>query len=218
MPPQARETAMGLDYFIAENAKSARAELKRLGHKTPLRQIEICAIPANPRTGDLDAMLQPLVQGRSAAVLSDAGCPGVADPGAALVRRAHEKGVPVVPLVGPSSVLLALMASGLNGQHFSFHGYLPIREPARSTTIGALERDSQLEARTQIFIEAPYRNEALVDAILATCRAPTLLCLATNLTLPGQQVATKTVAVWRSLSRPEIARQPTVFLLSAESP
>jgi 16S rRNA (cytidine1402-2'-O)-methyltransferase len=168
------------------------------------------------RTGELAALLEPLLDGYDCGMLSEAGCPAVADPGAALVRLARQKAIRVVPLVGPSSLLLALMASGLEGQRFSFHGYLPVEARARRKALLELERTSRIERRTQIFIEAPYRNTQLLHAILEACRGMTLLCLATDLTLETEWIETRTVAAWKGRAAPAIARRPTVFLLYGE--
>lgn len=216
LPPQVRELAIGLDYFIVENAKSARAELKRLGIERPLQELEIRELPSNATAADVDALLIPLRDGRSAGVLSEAGCPAVADPGATLVRAAHECGLRVSPLVGPSSILLSLMASGLNGQNFAFRGYLPIKEHERVKAIQDLERESRKAQRTQIFIEAPYRNEAMFASLLDACQPATQLCVASNLTLPTQVIATHPVSMWRLVRQPTLNRQPTVFLLLAQ--
>jgi 16S rRNA (cytidine1402-2'-O)-methyltransferase len=149
--------------------------------------------------------------------MSEAGCPGVADPGALLIRRAHETGISVKPLVGPSSLLLALMASGLDGQRFAFHGYLPAREPERSKRIAELEKESRHKHQTQLFIETPYRNSALLDALLATCHPETLLSLASDLTLASESVTTRRIGAWRQFPRPNLDRRPTVFLLLSAS-
>ena len=213
LPAHTRETACGLDYFIVENAKSARAELRRMGLQRPMREIRIATLPERSSLQDCDTLLQPLLTGTSAGVMSEAGCPGVADPGAGLVRRAHELGLRVVPLVGPSSILLALMASGLNGQGFAFHGYLPIRDPQRRHKIQDLEAESAHTGRTQIFIETPYRNAALFQALMSACAPPTLLCVASHLTRPDEQVVTRSIETWRRLGAPPLARKPSVFLL-----
>jgi 16S rRNA (cytidine1402-2'-O)-methyltransferase len=213
LPPQTRETVCRLDHFIAENAKTARAELKRVGHPSPLRELAVEQLPERLSTADVERLLAPLSAGHDIGLMSEAGCPGVADPGAPLVRRAHAQGIEVRPHVGPSSLLLALMASGLEGQRFTFHGYLPQREPERSRRIADLEKESQRHGQTQIFIETPYRNAALFDALIAACRPGTLLCVASDLTLPTQAVATRTIAAWRALPRPALDKRPTVFLL-----
>lgn len=217
LPALTRETACRLRYFIVENAKTARASLKWLGHPVPRRELAIEQLPEPLRPADVDRLLQPLISGTDAALMSEAGCPGVADPGALLVRRAHEVAIPVRPLVGPSSLLLALMASGLDGQRFAFHGYLPQREPDRSRRIAELERESRQKRQTQLFIETPYRNQALFDTLLATCRPDTLLCVATDLTLPDERIATRRIADWHRPADADFSmkRRPTVFLLLA---
>jgi 16S rRNA (cytidine1402-2'-O)-methyltransferase len=213
VPPETREIACQLTRYIAENAKTIRAELKRLGHATPLRDIAIEQLPEKLSPAEIERLLAPLLSGNDVGLMSEAGCPGVADPGALLVRRAHELGITVKPLVGPSSLLLGLMASGLEGQRFAFHGYLPAREPDRSRRIAELEKESGRFGQTQLFIEAPYRNDALFKALLTTCRPQTRLCMATDLTLPTESVVTRTVGEWRRLSVPVLDRRPTVFLL-----
>jgi 16S rRNA (cytidine1402-2'-O)-methyltransferase len=213
MPSDTQATACRLRHFVVENAKSARASLKWLGHPGPLRELAIEELPESPSPADLDRLLAPLLDGHDLGVMSEAGCPGVADPGALLVRRAHGMGIDVKPLVGPSSLLLALMASGLDGQRFAFHGYLPQRDPERSKRILELEKESHLKRQTQIFIETPYRNGVLLEALLATCRPDTRLCLATDLTLASESIATRTVAEWRRAPAADFDRRPTVFLL-----
>jgi 16S rRNA (cytidine1402-2'-O)-methyltransferase len=213
LPAQTQTIACGLTHFIAENAKTTRAELKRLGHPLPLRAVVIEQLPEKLDRAEIDRLLAPLQAGYDVGLLSEAGCPGVADPGASLVRQAHQSGIPVRPLIGPSSLLLALMASGLDGQRFAFHGYLPVREPERRIRIAELERESRQRRQTQIFIEAPYRNVALLQALLLTCQPGTLLCLATDLTTPEEATATRSIAQWRILPPPNLDRRPTVFLL-----
>ncbi len=213
LPPATRDIACRLTHFVAENAKTARTELKRLGHPTPLRQLAIEQLPEKPTAADIERMLAPLAAAIDVGILSEAGCPGVADPGALLVRHAHAIGATVKPLVGPSSLLLALMASGLEGQRFAFHGYLPAREPERSRRIGELEKDSRRLEQTQLFIEAPYRNDALFQALLAACRPDTRLCVATDLTLATESVVMRNIEEWRRNRPPTLDRRPTVFLL-----
>jgi 16S rRNA (cytidine1402-2'-O)-methyltransferase len=216
LPPATRQLACRLNRFIAENARSARAELKRIGHPLPLRELAIEQLPEAPTTADIERLLAPLAAGHDLGLMSEAGCPAVADPGALLVRRAHELGLPVKPLVGPSSLLLALMASGLDGQRFAFHGYLPAREPERSRRILELEGESRRQRQTQIFIETPYRNRALFAALLQTCRPTTRLCLATDLSLAAESIATRRVADWKTAAAPDVDKRPTVFLLLAD--
>ncbi len=215
LPAEVLRIARSLRHFIVENAKSARAELKRIGVEHPIREIDIRELPREPKQAELDALLAPLVAGGSAGLMSEAGAPAVADPGALLVRAAHAKNIRVAPLVGPSSLLLALMASGLNGQSFAFHGYLPVREPERSRRIAELERESRREGRTQIFIETPYRNAALFAALLEACRPDTLLCAASELTTDRESIATMPIDAWRAAPVPSLEKRPTVFLLLA---
>ncbi len=214
-PAGVQRIAASLDYFIVENAKSARAELKHIGLDRPIQHLDIRELPREPSHDDLAALLAPLIAGVSAGLISEAGVPAVADPGALVVRAAHARGIRVAPLVGPSSILLALMASGLNGQNFAFHGYLPVREPERSRRIAELEKESRREGRTQIFIETPYRNMALYAALLDSCHAETLLCLASDLTTASESVSTKKIDEWRNSPLPPLEKRPTVFLLLA---
>lgn len=207
LPASSIATVRSLRDFVAENAKSARAFLGALG--MPVRELNIRAIDDEPDP------LAPLRAKRSMGLLSEAGCPAIADPGAALVEAAHREGFRVVPLVGPSSIVLALMASGLEGQRFAFCGYLPRENPDRSRKIRALEQRSKREKETQIFIETPYRNDALFAALLESCAAGTRLCVAADLTLPGENISTKTIGEWRR-AKAAIGRRPAVFLLLAD--
>ena len=213
LPAQTLQTIRRLRHFVVENAKTARASLRWCGHPSSLRELDIAVITTATANADIDRLLQPLGAGLDLGVMSEAGCPGVADPGALLVRRAHQRGFSVRPLIGPSSLLLALMASGLDGQRFAFHGYLPRRDPQRSQRIVALEAQSRRDQQTQLFIETPYRNAALFDALLASCRADTLLCVASDLTLADERVCSRTIGAWRAAAPPDLQRRPCVFLL-----
>jgi 16S rRNA (cytidine1402-2'-O)-methyltransferase len=217
LPPAVQQTVMELHGFVAENARSARRFLKAIGYPLPLAQVPIAELNEHTPAAALPALLAPVRAGQRIGVLSEAGCPAVADPGAALIALAHREGLRVVPLVGPSSLLLALMASGLNGQRFCFHGYLPVEREDCTHALKRLESESLARQSTQIFIEAPYRNTRLLETILGACRDDTLLCLAAELTLPGEQIATKTVGQWRGTAI-DLQRRPTVFLLQAVSP
>ncbi|HKC31746.1 MAG TPA: SAM-dependent methyltransferase [Burkholderiales bacterium] len=197
--------------FVVENAKSARAFLAAVGMPCAIRELNI-----TPLGEDVASLLKPLQEGRPLGLLSEAGCPAIADPGAALIEAAHHAGFRVVPLVGPSSITLALMASGLEGQRFAFCGYLPREKSDRDQRIRALEKRSRSERETEIFIETPYRNEAVFAALMECCSEGTRLCVATDLTLPGESVVTKTVGGWRREKR-QIGRRPAVFLLLADS-
>ena len=203
-----------LDGFIAENAKSARQFLKALDYPVPLRDVSIVELNEHTPVSAFPELLAPVYAGRRIGLLSEAGCPAVADPGAGLIALAHRDGLRVVPLVGPSSLLLALMASGLNGQNFCFRGYLPTERGARAGAIRRIEAESLASGACQLFIEAPYRNNHLLAALLETCASATRLCLATELTLPGESVRTRRIDAWRS-TPPDIDRRPTVFLLQA---
>lgn len=216
LPPATRAAACRLTYFVVENAKTARAELKRIGHPVPLRELMIEQFPENPSASDIQRLALPLLAGHDIGLMSEAGCPAVADPGALLTRHAHELGITVKPLVGPSSLLLALMGSGLDGQHFAFHGYLPAREPDRSARIVELEKESANKRQTQIFIETPYRNTALFAALLASARPQTRLCLATDLTLREEYIRTYRIHEWKAAPAPQIDKRPTVFLFLAD--
>ena len=209
LPPAAAHTVRSLRDFAVENAKSARAYLAGLGMPCAMRDLNVREIGE-----DTAALLAPLRAGRSLGVISEAGCPGVADPGAALVAAAHREGFRVIPLAGASAILLALMASGLEGQRFAFCGYLPRDRSERAERIRSLERRSRAERETQIFIETPYRNDALLEALLATCDGASRLCVAADLTLATEEIATRTIAQWRRVSAP-IGRRPAVFLLLA---
>jgi len=206
LPAPALHTVRGLRDFVVENAKSARAFLGALG--MPVRELSIKPIDHS------EDLLAPLRAGRSLGLLSEAGCPAIADPGAALVEAAHREGFKVVPLVGPSSIVLALMASGLEGQRFAFCGYLPREAKERETRIRELEQRSRRGKETQIFIETPYRNDALFAALLATCAPTTRLCVAADLTLPGESIATRRVSEWKGGAGP--GKRPAVFLLLAD--
>ncbi|MDY0012415.1 MAG: SAM-dependent methyltransferase [Rhodocyclaceae bacterium] len=215
LPAEARQTACRIQHYVVENARTARAELKRLDHPLPIRDIHIETLPEHPTATQLDALLAPALAGESLGLMSEAGCPAVADPGALLVARAHLKGIRVVPLVGPSSLLLALMASGLNGQSFAFHGYLPVDEGARNQRLKELEEESRQGQRTQLFIETPYRNARMFQAVLATCHPETRLCLARDLTTSDEWVRTLRISEWRRAQAPDLAKRPTIFLLQA---
>lgn len=224
IPPHVLKLTATLDYFIAENAKSTRAYLKVVAGHTPLvttlQQILIHELNINTPPAHLPELLAPILAGRNAGLISEAGVPAVADPGADLVRLAHRSGIAVQPMVGPSSILLAVMASGLSGQSFAFNGYLPQDTAQRIKRIKVLEERSRVEQQTQLFIETPYRNGALLDALLATCHSETLLCMAIDLTTPAEHVCTRTVAQWRQLVQqaqlPEFQKKPAIFLLLAQ--
>lgn len=213
LPSATLDAARALRTFVAEDAKSARAFLKAIRHPGPLQELRIDLLNEHTPARDIDALLAPLIAGTDCGLMSEAGCPAVADPGAELVRRAHGAGIQVVPLTGPSSILLALMASGLNGQRFTFHGYLPVEKSKRARSLKDLEARSRGE--TQIFIETPYRNAAMLDTLLEHCRGDTLLCIAADLTLATESVATRAISEWKK-KPPVLDRRLAVFLLYRE--
>jgi 16S rRNA (cytidine1402-2'-O)-methyltransferase len=212
--PALRQAVAPLRRFVVEHPKTARQFLKALG--LVVQDLELHVLDEHSRPEDAVGLAKLLESG-DLGLLSEAGCPAVADPGASLVEQAQRLGAQVVPLVGPSSLMLALMASGLNGQRFAFHGYLPARSPEREEAIRQLEIRSRREHETELFIEAPYRNDALFSALLATCKEDTRLCVATDLTSATETIATRTVAEWSRQPRPGLDRRPTVFLLLAPS-
>jgi 16S rRNA (cytidine1402-2'-O)-methyltransferase len=215
LPADTRQIAATLRHLVVENAKSARAELKRLEHPGPLRELDLRVLPEQGDDAVLDALLEPARGGHDIGLMSEAGCPAVADPGAALVARAHALGIRVHPLVGPSSILLALMGSGLNGQSFAFNGYLPVADSERDLRIRRLEEESRHLHRTQIFIETPYRNERLYEALLAACHPATRLCVARELNTDAEWIHTRSITDWRRTAKPELARRPALFLFLA---
>jgi 16S rRNA (cytidine1402-2'-O)-methyltransferase len=198
--------------FIVENEKSARHYLKAIGIKTPLQNLTLLLLNEHTDAKEISGLLSPLLKGNDVGLLSEAGCPAVADPGSDLVRMAHENNIKVVPLIGPSSIILSLMASGLNGQSFSFAGYLPKEKNARIKSLKELERIAISKNQTQIFIEAPYRNQHLLEDVLNTCDKKTLICIACNITAKDEFIRTKTVDEWKK-NVPDINKKATVFLI-----
>lgn len=214
--PHEQAQIVGLTDFVVEAEKTARAHLKALGVTTPIRELNLRTLNEHTAAADVAALLAPLKAGRSLGLLSEAGCPAVADPGAQLVALAHAHGFAVMPLVGPSSILLALMASGANGQCFAFNGYLPANKEGRAGCLKKLETRSRGENETQLFIETPYRNDVLLADALAVLQPDTRLCIAADLTLPTQSIISKTVSEWRRLdSLPNLKKRPCLFVLYA---
>lgn len=218
IPTGVQQIATRLDYLIAENAKTARAYLKKLSEFAPLarpiQEIEIRELNVNTRENELAALLAPITNGRDGGLLSEAGVPAVADPGANLVRLAHVKKVSVRPLVGPSSILLAVMGSGLNGQSFAFNGYLPVDARERLQRLRELEQRSRKSRQTQIWIETPYRNDALLEAMCQSLSPDTLLSIAVDLTLPGERIVTLPVSQWRA-GLLSLQKRPAIFSILA---
>ena len=205
-----------LNTFVVENAKTARAVLKQLGYPRPLQEVRMLTLSEHTRSDELSALLAPLLAGEDVGLMSEAGCPGVADPGAELVRLAHRHGITVVPLVGPSALLLALMGSGLNGQRFAFHGYLPVNANERIEALKKLETRSRNADESELFIETPYRNGTMFQALLTACRDTTQLCIACGLMGSTAQLHTASIAEWRHRGW-DAPKQPAVFLLYSGS-
>jgi len=217
LPQHVISVARKLQNFVVEQPKTARQFLSALKPEQPIQTLHFATLNEHTTANELPELLVPLLAGHDVGIISEAGCPGIADPGANLVNLAHRNGIRVVPLVGPSSILLALMASGLNGQCFAFHGYLPIAEAERNRMISKLEADSARLKQTQLFIETPYRNDRMLSSLLAQCRPETLLCVATDITLSGEQIQTRSIAQWKSQPMPQLNKRPSLFLLLGKS-
>jgi 16S rRNA (cytidine1402-2'-O)-methyltransferase len=214
LPAANRAVIDSLDYFIVENVRTARRFLAKAGIARPIDTLEFRELNEHTTAGAaVEELIAPLLQGRSAGVVSEAGVPGVADPGALAVEACHRRGIRVVPLVGPSSILLAVMASGLNGQSFAFNGYLPVKPPERTQAIRRFERRARAEGQSQLFIEAPYRNAKLMEELLRTLAPDTRLAVAMELTAPGQFIAAHPVAEWRRRQLPEMQKHPAIFII-----
>lgn len=204
-----------LDVFVVENVKSAARYLRWVGDTVPEYEIEFLLLNKKTPVSEMTTFLNPLKNGDDVGLLSEAGCPAVADPGSEFVKMAHSRGIKIHPLVGPSSILLALMASGFNGQQFTFHGYLPIDGKKRRNVIQKLEKTSKSSGGTQIFMEAPHRNDDVKKDVIRYCDPKTRFCTATNLTLPTEQIISKRISEWRKDEEVSIHKEPTIFLLYA---
>ncbi|HEY2819112.1 MAG TPA: SAM-dependent methyltransferase [Casimicrobiaceae bacterium] len=215
LPQHTIDIARRLAHWVVETPKPARAFMKSLEMAAPIAALDIRTFPATPAATDIAALLAPARDGDDVGVLTDAGCPGVADPGAKLVAAAHEAGIRVVPLVGPSAILLALMASGMNGQRFLFHGYLPAKTEARANALRSLEADSHTKRRAELFIETPYRNVAMLETIAQTLKPATTVCIAADLTLDTESIERRSVAAWRGYDVSRFAKRPALFVVEA---
>lgn len=214
LPARNREVMSSIDYFVVENVRSARRFLSAAKIGRPIDELEFAECSEHTRVEEIDALLRPVMEGRDCGIISEAGLPGVADPGADVVALAQERGIEVVPLVGPSSILMALMASGQNGQSFAFNGYLPIKPAERLKAIKHFERRAHAEGQCQIFIEAPYRNEKLFEDMLSSLAPNTRLTVAVDITSEGEQIRTLRVAEWRKRAKPQMHKKPTIFIFS----
>ncbi len=212
-PDGHQATINKLQVFIVENLRSARRFLKQAGYKHSFDEVEFHLLNKHTGKDELTTFLHPAGSGKSIGLLSEAGCPCIADPGQLIVMQAHEMGIRVKPLVGPSSIMLALMASGMNGQAFQFHGYLPIQKPQRVHQIKELEKLSQQTGATQIFMETPFRNMQLLENIIKSCRRDTQLCIAADLTTSNEYIRTQSIRGWARQALPGLHKRPAIFLL-----
>lgn len=212
IPVKINQIINTIDEYIVENEKSARHYLKKTGIIKPLQEIILHPLNQHTPANAISGYLNSINLGKNIGIISEAGCPGIADPGAEVVKLAHERNIKVVPLVGPSSIFLALMASGFNGQSFTFNGYLPKERSERIKKIKDIERIAKEKNQTQLFIETPYRNAHLLDDILSTCDTNTRLCIACDITLPSEFIKTKSVAAWKK-QIPDINKRPAIFLI-----
>lgn len=212
LPILHKELINRIDTYIVENEKTARHWLKHTGLTQPQSKLTIHVYGKHADKTDLSVFIKDLLQGKDVGLMSDAGCPAVADPGSDIVAEAHKKGIKVVPLTGPSSIMLALMASGFNGQSFVFHGYLPIDKVQRSKRLKELESDSVKHKQTQIFIETPFRNNQMLEEILRACHPQTRLCVACNITAPDEFISSAPIGQWKSL-KVDLHKKPAIFLL-----
>lgn len=212
--PEANRAVMGaIDYFIVENVRTARRFLSAAKIGRPIEELEFAECSEHTTEMDIAPLLRPILEGRDCGIISEAGLPGVADPGADVVAAAQRVGIEVVPLVGPSSILMALMASGQNGQSFAFNGYLPIKPGERTKALKNFERRAVQEGQSQIFIEAPYRNDKLFADMLSVLLPAVRLTVAVDITSPAQSIRTLTVAQWRKAPKPEMHKRPTIFII-----
>jgi 16S rRNA (cytidine1402-2'-O)-methyltransferase len=212
IPQNVNTLVLDIKHYIVENIRSARRFLKKVDRTINIDELTFYELNKHTKRRDIENFLKPALKGQDVGIISEAGCPGVADPGADIVKIAHEKNIRVIPLTGPSSILLSLMASGMNGQNFAFIGYLPIKRPEKIKKILEIEQYSNTKKQTQIFIETPYRNAKLLEDILKVCGDNTRLCIACDITLESEYIKTKTVKNWKN-SFPNINKRPTIFLL-----
>jgi 16S rRNA (cytidine1402-2'-O)-methyltransferase len=212
LPLTVLEIVSKLRFYIVEDVRNARRFLKKLNPAIHIDELTFFELNKFTTHQQKTEYLKPMAEGSDVGLISEAGCPGVADPGADMVRLAHQRNYRVIPLVGPSSILLALMASGLNGQTFAFHGYLPVRQPERISKIQQLEKQSISLKQTQIFIETPYRNNPLIHDLLKSCLPSTLLCIAADLTSENEFIQTRSIADWKN-QVPDLNKKPAIFLL-----
>lgn len=213
MPQLVQQRVGAIQHFVVEHPKTARQFLKKINSQYALQSLQLQELNEHTHEKDLQNLLEPLLTGHDVGLLSEAGCPAIADPGAGLIRLAHQHNIRVIPFVGPSSISMALMASGLNGQCFAFHGYLPIESNKQIEKILLLEKLSIQQDQTQIFIETPYRNQKLLEQLTKTCAETTQLCIASHITASDETITTKTIRQWRITPPPNLHKIPSIFLL-----
>ena len=216
LPLSVKENIHQLDEFIVENSKTARAFLKQMEIPSPQNQLKIHVLNKHTDAQELHGFLNACRNGLNIGLISEAGCPGVADPGAEIVSIAHKEDIQIIPLVGPSSILLSLMASGMNGQSFTFNGYLPIEKSDVKKKLKELERISKNYNQTQLFIETPYRNHKLIDTLYQSLQSNTKLCIACDISLNTEYIKTKTIAEWKKTTKPDLHKRPCIFLIYAQ--
>ncbi len=212
LPQTVKRTIDFIDHYIVENEKTARKSIKAVHPEKKQSDLVLFALNKHTDAKEHLDFIKPLLEGKNVGLMSEAGCPGVADPGAVIVKLAHDKGIQVVPLVGPSSILLAMMASGMNGQSFTFHGYLPIEKDDKRAALKSLERISFEKNQSQIFIETPYRNNKLVEDLIQILHPETHLCIATDITLPTEYIKTKKISAWKK-ENVDLHKRPTIFII-----
>ena len=212
LPNHNRTIIAGISHYVVENIRSARRFLRRSNPDIVIDDLTFYTLDEHTRPEEIASFLAPLREGKPMGVISEAGCPAIADPGADLVAIAQRENLPVVPLVGPSSILMSLMASGFNGQSFAFNGYLPVEPAERTRKIKQLEQRAYSEDQTQIFIETPYRNHKMIEELVRTCRPTTRLCVACDISCEGEEIHTRTIAQWKK-SKYDIQKRPAIFLI-----
>lgn len=212
LPQTVKRTIDFIDYYIVENEKTARKSIKGVNPEKKQSDLVLFALNKHTEAKEHLDFIKPLLEGKNVGLMSEAGCPGVADPGAVIVKLAHDRGIQVIPLVGPSSILLAMMASGMNGQSFTFHGYLPIEKDEKRASFKSLERTSFEKNQSQIFIETPYRNNKLLEDLIQTLHPETHLCIATDITLPTEYIKTKKISAWKK-EMIDLHKRPTIFII-----
>jgi 16S rRNA (cytidine1402-2'-O)-methyltransferase len=212
LPQTIKRSIDSIDHYIVENEKTARKSIKAVNPNKKQSELILFTLNKHTETKEHLDFIKPLLEGKNMGLMSEAGCPGVADPGAVIVKLAHEKGIQVVPLVGPSSILLAMMASGMNGQSFTFNGYLPIEKGEKKAALKNLEKLSQDKNQSQIFIETPYRNNKMLEDILQALQPATYLCIATDITLPTEYIRTMRASEWKKTNI-DLHNRPTIFIL-----